>query len=395
MKTIVSVGYVLAGGGGGDLAYQTALASYERGNLVKVICPRCDGNGIGRERVRRVLPYYKIMPLLLRTPLRKRLDYALLLQHSIFDLLARKELDPCDIFHGWPMQCRLSLRRAKAMGAKVILEGSSSHILNQVEQVGEEHRRFGVPITPWNRWVIRRILREYEEADLLTASSSFALQSFQARGIPAERLALVPYGVDPERFQPAQKPDDVFRVCHVGQADLRKGVQYLLRAFEELNLPRAELVLHGWVNPNATRIVDEYRRRMPNLVLTNGDPRPVYARASVFVLASMEEGSALATYEAMACGLPSVVTPNAGAVVRDGIDGFVVPARDVEALKDRLEYLFRHPAAGRAMGVEARSHVTAQYTWAHYRKRVADLYKNILGLKEGNETCPRPDISYR
>ena len=67
------------------------------------------------------------------------------------------------------------------------------------------------------------------------------------------------------------------------------------------------------------------------------------AAADVFVFPSLFEGSAVVTYEALACGLPSVVTPNAGSVVRDGLEGFVVPPRDVEALAARMEQLGDDP----------------------------------------------------
>src|SRR6202030_2558360 len=64
-----------------------------------------------------------------------------------------------------------------------------------------------------------------------------------------------------------------------------------------------------------------------------------YAWADVFLLPSICEGSATATYEALAAGLPVVCTPNTGSVVRHGREGFVVPVRDVEALVAALEQL--------------------------------------------------------
>jgi glycosyltransferase involved in cell wall biosynthesis len=59
----------------------------------------------------------------------------------------------------------------------------------------------------------------------------------------------------------------------------------------------------------------------------------------VFLLASICEGSATVCYEALAAGLPVVTTPNAGSVIRDGIDGFIVPIRDGPAIAGRLRLL--------------------------------------------------------
>ena len=67
------------------------------------------------------------------------------------------------------------------------------------------------------------------------------------------------------------------------------------------------------------------------------------AQADVFVFPSLFEGSAVVTYEALACGLPSVVTAAAGSVVRDGMEGFIVESRDVNTLAHRMELLGNSP----------------------------------------------------
>ena len=74
------------------------------------------------------------------------------------------------------------------------------------------------------------------------------------------------------------------------------------------------------------------------------------ASADVFVFPSLFEGSAVVTYEALACGLPSIVTPSAGSVVRDGIEGFLVPESNVLALAERMEQLGNAPEPSRPDG---------------------------------------------
>ena len=77
------------------------------------------------------------------------------------------------------------------------------------------------------------------------------------------------------------------------------------------------------------------------------------AAADVFVFPSLFEGSAVVTYEALACGLPSVVTPEAGSVVRDGVEGFLVAPRDVLALAERMEQLGNDPGLRDRMSAAA------------------------------------------
>ena len=80
-----------------------------------------------------------------------------------------------------------------------------------------------------------------------------------------------------------------------------------------------------------------------------------YAAADVFVLPSLSEGMATVTLEALASGIPVVTTPNAGSCVRDGIDGFVVPVRDPEALADAIETIVTDRALRSHMAVNARA----------------------------------------
>ncbi|MDE2507854.1 MAG: glycosyltransferase family 4 protein, partial [Planctomycetota bacterium] len=100
------------------------------------------------------------------------------------------------------------------------------------------------------------------------------------------------------------------------------------------------------------------------------------AKADVFVFPSLFEGSAVVTYEALASGLPCVVTPNAGSVVRDGVDGFLVPARDVDALAARIENLGRdvdlRAAASRAARIRA-----LEFDWPRYQAAVIDAIRQI------------------
>ena len=98
----------------------------------------------------------------------------------------------------------------------------------------------------------------------------------------------------------------------------------------------------------------------------------------MFVLPSIVEGSAKTTYEAMAAGLPVVTTLNAGSVVRDGVDGFIVPIRDQDALKRRLLFLYENRDEARAMGEAARKRVR-EFSWETYESRLIDVYRELMG----------------
>jgi glycosyltransferase involved in cell wall biosynthesis len=99
-----------------------------------------------------------------------------------------------------------------------------------------------------------------------------------------------------------------------------------------------------------------------------------YAWADVFLLPSTCEGSATVTYEAMMSGLPVVCTPNTGSVVRDGVEGFIVPVRDAQAVADRLEEIPARPDLWARLSRQAVARAQ-DFTFARYRDRLITQLK--------------------
>ncbi|MBE9166969.1 glycosyltransferase family 4 protein [Pleurocapsales cyanobacterium LEGE 06147] len=240
------------------------------------------------------------------------------------------------------------LRAAKKQGLATIMEQTIAphqieHRLLQEEQ--ELHPDWEEPIEH-NRYrleYIQREQQEWEQADLIVCGSEFVREGIRQCGGPAERCVVVPYGVD-TKFQlpPKSSRNGPLRVLTVGSVGLRKGTPYILEAAKRLKgkaIFRMVGPIH--VSPTATSALVEH------LELLGQVPRSQimehYAWADVFLLPSICEGSATATYEALACGLPVITTPNTGSVVRDGLDGYVVPVRDVDAISEKLELLISQP----------------------------------------------------
>ena len=99
----------------------------------------------------------------------------------------------------------------------------------------------------------------------------------------------------------------------------------------------------------------------------------------MFVFPSLLEGMGLVVLEAMASGLPVITTPNGpGDLVRDGVDGFVVPIRDVDAIVEKLEYLRAHPEDRLRMGQNARERAK-EFTWEQYRATTAAFVRSLCG----------------
>lgn len=226
-----------------------------------------------------------------------------------------------------------------------------------------------------------RLDAECELAEHILVGSTFVQQSFVAQGFDARRIVVSPYGVDAQRFAPRQgsRRDGVFRVLFVGQIGQRKGLSYLLQAYERFRRPDSELHLVGSYAPGAA-VYARYSGLYRHTPHVPGSQIPaLFHDADVFVFPSLIEGMPLVVLEAMACGVPVITTPQGPAdVVRDNVDGFLVPIRDSQAITDRLERLYRDPELREHMGRSAREQAL-RHSWAAYAQRVCDAVLTSAG----------------
>jgi alpha-maltose-1-phosphate synthase len=275
----------------------------------------------------------------------------------------------------------LSFRAAREVGAVSVLNQVTGHIEAALQIFREEAEltpEFAEGLTAPPAWIIERCRREALEADRVLVPSEYVRTTLIERGTAPDRIAVLPYGVDVERFRPHPRQDrSRFRLLFVGNLSQRKGVKYLLESVRRLKLPNVEVMLVGRIVGSASAFAPyaDLFRHVPHVPYH--EVHRLFADADLFVYPSLHEGSAFATYEALASGLPVIATPNTGSVVRDGIDGYLVPPRDVEALMARIELLYRDPDRRAAMAASARQRAEA-FTWTAYRERLASLFDGFL-----------------
>ncbi|HZV01859.1 MAG TPA: glycosyltransferase family 4 protein [Planctomycetota bacterium] len=265
-----------------------------------------------------------------------------------------------------------------------MLDVVTTHVDDYSEQIEREAAPFGL-VNFLGPRLRRRIHQEYERADLVRVMSRHAERTFLDRGFPAERVFVASPPVALEEYPRATFDGERFRVLYVGQFDPWKGLNYVVDAFVHLGLPDSELQL--WGAPGARPIARYLAQRMaenPNITMRSADIRrlgygEVYGRASVLVHASLADGWGYVVAEAMASGLPVIVTATTGAaqLVEDGRNGYVVQPRDRGAIEARLEHLARNRDLVRTLGQAARETMTRQTADAFrgaYIPRVKALY---------------------
>lgn len=285
-------------------------------------------------------------------------------------------------------------RRVKRHGATLICDMRAEHADFQRELLIEEYNRLGLAYQAPFSLVGKRFLAEYEIADYYVVPSSHAKKTYMTAGIEERRIFVVPYGVEFEHFNrittedlvPPNNPSygETFTILYVGQVSVRKGIHYLIEAFNKLNVQNKKLVLVGGFAET------EYEKYLRNLVKDSPDVMFVehvpkvdlsryYTTASIFVLPSLADSFGLVTLEAMACGLPVIVTENSGSseIVREGVDGFIVPIRDSEVLANRLHLLACDSKRRQQMGAAAYSRAQT-FTWKRYGEQISAVYETIL-----------------
>jgi glycosyltransferase involved in cell wall biosynthesis len=295
-----------------------------------------------------------------------------------FDRSVAHRVEQADLVVAWAGMALHTHRRARALGARTVVERGSAHIAFQRDILLEEYQRWGIkhPV-PFDAWMVEKELREYEQADAIGIPSSFVRQTFVTKGVPASKLIQVPYGVDLRAFGPTEKSVPGFRAIYVGMLSLRKGLPYLLEAVKRAGV---ELWLVGArtaeVGPFLERYTGSfvYHGTVPQMRL-----REFYAQSDVFVIASLEDGFAMVLLQALACGLPVICSRNTGGadLIEDGVNGFVVPVRDPEAIAERLAALRDDPERLAAMKRAAVRSVASGRSWSEYGRAIADRYRKL------------------
>lgn len=300
----------------------------------------------------------------------------------LFDFMASRFIPKSTVVHFVGSTGLITAKHASKWRATLICDCREEHPLFQDDMLKDEPKRCGVESSALFAFSYReKVLREFEISDHIIVPSTYAKKTFLARGFRDEKVHVLHYGVESNFFHPVQKEGDIFRIIYVGQITFRKGIQYLLEAFKKLNLPGSELLLVGGVDPRFRPILARYEGSFVHIPhMAHIDLLKHYGRSSIFAMPSLADAFPLAVLEAMACGLPVVISQNTGTVdlVRHREHGFIVPIRDVEAIQEAILAAYESPDLLATLSANAAKLGSAQ-SWERYGQDAITLYKT-LGL---------------
>jgi len=228
---------------------------------------------------------------------------------------------------------------------------------------------------PIPRWMFARMTRELELADLIIVQSTFCKESMLWNGIPEDKIFVSPMGVDTTIFKPRKHVPLRPRFVCVGTICLRKGHQYLFRAFSEVikAIPDAELICVGSYKADFAKERPQWEGTFTHIEhLNHSELSQLLQNCSAFVFPSQEEGIARAQIEALACGLPVIGTHEAGTttLVKDGVEGYIVGSRNVASLAQAMIQVVKNPERNHAMGAAAFQKGASANTWQDYGDRL-------------------------
>jgi starch synthase len=312
-----------------------------------------------------------------------------------FDEWVSRKIAPCDVYHCLSAAgVRTHSVVRKRYGAVSICDRPCSHILYQERITGEEYALQGLSFRGVDKYIKERELQEYELCDRIVVPSTFAFQSFIELGVPPTRIRKNPLGVDLRVYNPVPKKDNIFRVIYTGAISIRKGIRYLLEALSELRLPDFEIWLIGYARPDIAGTLARYEGKFNYIgPIDRRLLHRFYSQGSVFVFPSVDDGFGLVQAEAMACGLPVIATWNTGApdLFTDGVEGFIVPIREPQMIREKVLLLYNNPDLRHEMSKAALRRVKAIGGWNDYGERAVQIYDEALagGSKPRNATSAR------
>lgn len=280
--------------------------------------------------------------------------------------------------------------RSRAVSGLKICHRSSAHIRVQDQLLESEQRRVGGHVARPTPWMIAREEREYALADRILVPSTFARESFLAQGIDAERVSMVPLGVDGAMFRaPAEVVGERCRrisaggplhVAYVGTLSAQKGAADLLEMARRLSPEGFQFHCTGAVAADALEVARHLRAvATVEPAVRQADLPARYARADVFVFPTIQDGFGQVVTQALAAAVPVLCTTHCCGpdLVREGQTGWVLPPRRPDLFVERLRWCQAHRADLASMVRTCHTRF-APRTWAESAAHLAAELSRVL-----------------
>jgi glycosyltransferase involved in cell wall biosynthesis len=305
--------------------------------------------------------------------------------YESLDLKVAKELYryPGFSLHAYEDGAAESFRMAKELGIRRSYEMPIAHWATVRRLLAEEAERLPdwEPTLESTREPESKLVRKETElslADCITCPSEFVLRSIPKKVRAMKPCQVAPFGSPPSskhlENDSERRSQGPLKLLFVGSMSQRKGLADLFDAMNQLNTKAITLTVLGQPSMPKSFYRTHYAHFEYIGPCSNKQVRRVMAKHDLLVLPSIVEGRALVQQEALSCGLPLLVTPNAGGedLVEDGRTGFLVPIRNPQALAEKIERFEDHRTELPEMRKLCREKARA-YPWTNYAQQIINF----------------------
>lgn len=305
----------------------------------------------------------------------------------LFDEIVAKSSDACKIFHGWATFSLKSSKKHKKNGAKFFLDRACPHVLFQEELLTEEAELTQSVYERASNKFLDRCLEEYELADKIIVPSHYSANSFIKRGFRKEKIEILKLHANfiPTKKKVWETNKTKFVLGTIGGNPLRKGLKYLVDAWQNLKLKNSILLIKT-SEIELKKNKDLYKKILKddtiNIISYVQNIESFYLNCDVFCLPSIDDGFGLVVLEAMSVGIPVIATKNVGAseIIKNNINGFVGDKRDTFFLENKIYEFYSNFDLIKDFSDKAFSSYSEFIkSDDNYHKNILDCYKNIIG----------------
>jgi glycosyltransferase involved in cell wall biosynthesis len=305
-------------------------------------------------------------------------------------ILAKTIPKDADVFIGLSSFSLEAIKQAKKMGIISIVDHGSLHLDYENELMKIELTKLGLNYQGRiaEKWIIDRENLEFKLADYIMVLSQKARETLIDKGASPQKIFVNSCGVDISTFKPfPAAAKNKFMIVYCGSITPRKGLHYLLQAFHEMNLPNSELLIIG--NISDLEYFEKLKKYQSKSIIFNGpcpqsDLPRLYSKGSIFVLPSIADGFGMVVTQALACGLPTIISSNVGAkdIITEGLNGYVIAPGDIQAMKNRIIRLYSNEKLLKNMSLSALETSVKNMTWDAYGDRLGQfLTSKLMELK--------------
>lgn len=288
-----------------------------------------------------------------------------------------------DIVHLWPTGPGRTAAAARERGIAVVREAPNTHTEYAWKVVAEEVATLGLQgeVDTAHTANARRLEMEradWTQATGILAPSEFVARTFRDAGFADDRVLRHQYGFRPGSrvARPRSRASTPLRAVYVGLGEPRKGLHYALDAWlrSEASREGTFTVVGRMLPAYEALLADRLAHPSVRVIGFSHQVEAALAASDVLLLPTIEEGSALVTYEAQGMGCVPLVSTASGALMEDGVHGLFHEPRDVDALVAQLDLLSRDRTVLARMSAAAIDHVPA-LTWDAAAEKLVSCYE--------------------